>query len=79
MGLLLASKAKTASIHDIPDAVKPFAKGETASLLASGAKLRNYSFDIYKSKKKDAPTLTSLEVQSPLGRVLSASITCNCR
>ena len=78
MGLLQACKTKTAIIVNVPEAMKALAKGEAPALLASGAMLRNYYFDAYKSKKKDPPVLISLEVQTvvaPAARKAFESLT----
>ncbi|WP_119269165.1 leucyl aminopeptidase [Taklimakanibacter deserti] len=64
-GYLQSAKAETASIAaDI--AVEKTEPGEFAALLASGAKLRIYSFDRYKSKKPaNGKALQSLTFLTP--------------
>jgi leucyl aminopeptidase len=54
-GALQGAKAKEAAIvADLPKGVT-VPQGEAAALLASGAMLRVYNFDRYKTKKPDAP------------------------
>jgi leucyl aminopeptidase len=55
LGLLQSAKAKSATVDS-----SVLGSGEAASKLASGASLRRYSFNAYKSKKdkKDQPLLT---------------------
>jgi leucyl aminopeptidase len=61
VGALQSAKAETAVIL-VPDlGSKDLKEAQVAALLASGADLRVYSFDIYKSKKPEkAPKLSSL-------------------
>jgi leucyl aminopeptidase len=57
-GILASAKSKLAQVSAMPGV-------ETApALLASGARLRHYAFDHYKSKKKDTKGLESLVFQS---------------
>lgn len=63
-GLLLAAKTKSATVCSLPaDAVK-IGAAEAASLLASGAMLRSYRFDAYKTKNNTAPSLTALTFET---------------
>jgi leucyl aminopeptidase len=58
LGIIQASKAKSAKID-----ASIFDKPENVARIASGARLRRYSFDSYKTKKnKDAVVLESLSV-----------------
>ena len=59
-GLLLAAKVKTASVGQLPMAAGGMKAGEIASLLASGACLRCYRFDGYKSKNLTPDSLSAL-------------------
>jgi leucyl aminopeptidase len=62
-GALLAAKVTEAAIAaELPGdaAIRP---GDVAALLASGLRLRTYSFDLYKTKKKDeTPQLKQVSV-----------------
>ena len=62
-GALQGAKAKEAAIvADVPKGVT-LPPGEAAALIASGAMLRVYAFDRYKTKKPDAPNgLAALDV-----------------
>ena len=66
-GALQTAKASEAAIAaELPGepAIRP---GEVAALLASGLRLRSYSFDLYKTKKKDdAPQLKQVSVLTSL-------------
>ena len=58
-GLLQSAKCKSAMVGALPIETAKISGGEAASLLASGAMLRCYKFDTYKSKKSpDAPLAT---------------------
>lgn len=62
-GTLQAAKAETASIIAPNLGLKDVSESQVAALLASGASLRVYNFDGYKSKKPEkAPRLQSLTV-----------------
>ncbi len=61
-GSLQAVKARDAVVAALP-AIKDVAAHEAAALLASGAALRVYRFDRYKSKKQDGNGLASLAFQ----------------
>ncbi len=62
-GTLQALKVKDAVIAAELPAKAPLETGEAAALIASGARLRTYRFDIYKTKAPDKPNgLQSLTV-----------------
>ena len=66
-GTLQSLKAETATIA--ADAAIPgIAARDVASLIASGANLRVYSFNHYKSKKPEAKPLREISVLTPDGR-----------
>ena len=54
-GALQSIKATEAAIAFAMPGLKDLTEGESAALMASGAALRVYSFDQYKSKKPDQP------------------------
>ena len=62
-GMLQVGKAKSAVVTAFPSdhKLKP---GQPEALLASGARLRTYRFDAYKTKKKDQVQLDSIVFQS---------------
>lgn len=62
-GMLQNSKAASATISAFPAGHK-LKPGHPEALLASGARLRTYRFDAYKSKKKDDVRLSTLVVHS---------------
>lgn len=62
VGLLQAAKCKNGTIVALPSAGKGQKSADVAALVASGAKLRQYSFDGYKSKKPNAVVLESLNI-----------------
>jgi leucyl aminopeptidase len=62
-GLLQAGKVKSATVTAFPPGHK-LMPGQAEALLASGARLRTYRFDNYKTKKKDLAQLDSIEFQS---------------
>jgi leucyl aminopeptidase len=62
-GLLLAGKAKSATVTAFPVGHK-LKTGQAEALLASGAQLRAYRFDNYKTKKKDQSQIDSIVFQS---------------
>lgn len=62
-GLLQAGKAKSATVTAFPAGHK-LKPGQAEALLASGARLRTYRFDAYKTKKKEQTQLDSLVFQS---------------
>jgi leucyl aminopeptidase len=62
-GLLQAGKAKSATVTAFPAGHK-LKPGQAEALLASGAQLRTYRFDNYKTKKKDLAQLDSIVFQS---------------
>ena len=62
-GALLAAKAESASVELSFADLKLVQTDEAAALVASGASLRNYHFNKYKTKKPDAPkTLGELQI-----------------
>ena len=64
-GQLMAAKCKTATVISLPTPGKEQKLAEVAASVASGAKLRNYSFLTYKSKKpENASRLESLQIAS---------------
>ena len=63
-GLLLAAKTKAATICAMPVATDKINAAEAASLLASGALLRSYRFDAYKTKNNVAPVLAALTFET---------------
>ncbi len=63
-GSLQSAKQQAATIAFSPLGLKDVTEAQAAALLASGADLRVYAFDIYKSKKPDATKpLASLTIQ----------------
>jgi leucyl aminopeptidase len=62
-GLLQAGKAKAATVTAFPRGHK-LKLGQAEALLASGAQLRAYRFDNYKTKKKDQSQLGAIVFQS---------------
>jgi leucyl aminopeptidase len=61
MGTLQTAKTTSASVD-----ATALQTGENAALLASGARLRRYNFDAYKSKKPEAPpAFESLTILTP--------------
>jgi leucyl aminopeptidase len=64
-GILASAKAKTATVLQLSGYEK-LGDGQAAALLASGASLRTYSFDQYKSKKPSKPSgLEALRFLTP--------------
>ncbi len=63
-GALASSKSKMAQVGCLPVAGKTVSDSDAAALLASGARLRTYRFDAYKTKKKDEASLTGLTFQT---------------
>jgi leucyl aminopeptidase len=59
-GILAAAKCKTAQVSSLPGSEN------AAALLASGARLRHYAFDRYKSKKKETKAIESLVFQTAI-------------
>lgn len=65
VGLLQAAKCKKGSVVALPTAGKSQKPADIAALIASGAKLRHYSFDGYKSKKSTSNGPETLLVTAP--------------
>ncbi len=63
-GLLFAAKSKFATICALPIEAAKIPSAEAASLLASGAILRSYRFDAYKTKNNTAPLLAALTIET---------------
>jgi leucyl aminopeptidase len=61
-GLLQGAKCKSGSVVTLPSGNKPLKPADIAALIASGAKLRHYAFDGYKSKKSNGNGLESLAI-----------------
>jgi leucyl aminopeptidase len=62
VGLLQTAKCKKGAVIALPSATKGQKAADVAALVASGAKLRHYAFDGYKSKKGNAVTFESLSI-----------------
>jgi leucyl aminopeptidase len=62
VGMLQAAKCKKGAVVALPSSGKGRRPSDVAALIASGAKLRHYSFDGYKTKKSNGNGLESLVV-----------------
>ena len=56
VGYLQGVKAKAGQVGPLPEGTDGIKAGEACALLASGARLRRYSFDSYKTKTKKPDT-----------------------
>jgi leucyl aminopeptidase len=66
VGLLQAAKCKRGTVVALPSTGKGQRAADIAALIASGAKLRHYAFDGYKTKKpKVGPVLESVNIAVP--------------
>ncbi len=64
-GVLLAAKVEVAAVLAKGLGIKTLGEGEVSALLASGAALRTYKFETYKTKRGDSPTdLKNLTIQT---------------